>query len=59
MDVITRDVLFLKSIKAIDVDKLRSDAIMPQFTEAILKERGLTSPVGIVYALPKPSWDIK
>jgi len=52
MDVITKDVSFLKSIKAIDVDKLRPDAIMPQFTEEILKERGLKAPVGVVNAMP-------
>jgi len=54
MDVINKDVAFLKSINTIDVDKLRPDAVMPQFTEEILKERGLKSPVGVVYAQPKP-----
>ena len=55
MDVIHKDVAFLKSINTIDVDKLRPNAVMPQFTEEILKERGLKSPVGVVNALPKPA----
>lgn len=52
MKIIDKDVAFLHSIHAIDVDKLRKDAIVPEFTEAVLKERGLKSPVGIVNALP-------
>ncbi len=43
---------FLHSIKSINVDKLRPDAMMPEFTEQILKERGLNAPVGKVAALP-------
>ncbi len=43
---------FLHSIKSINVDKLRPEAIMPEFTAAILKERGLSSPIGRVMALP-------
>ena len=42
---------FLFSIKSINVEKLRPEAVMPEFTQAILKERGLTSPVGKVTAL--------
>lgn len=53
MKIIEKDVAFLRSVKSIDVDKLRSDAIVTEFTEQILKERGLKSPVGVVYALPK------
>jgi NitT/TauT family transport system substrate-binding protein len=53
LDIVRKDVEFLKGMKAINVDKLRPEAIMPQFTQEILQERGLTSPVGIVHALPE------
>lgn len=42
---------FLFSIKSISTEKLRSEAVMPEFTQAILKERGLSSPVGKIGAL--------
>ena len=42
---------FLNSIKSINVDKLRPDAVMPEFTQAILKERGLSTPIGKVTAM--------
>jgi NitT/TauT family transport system substrate-binding protein len=51
-ELITRATAFLYSIKSINVDKLRPDAVMPEFAEAVLKERGLKSPVGEVKALP-------
>lgn len=47
---------FLHSIKAIPVDKLRPEAIMPSFTEEVLNERGLKSPVGEVTALPDSAY---
>ncbi len=50
--LITDSTVFLHSIKSINVDKLRPEAVMPEFTQAILKERGLTSPIGKVMALP-------
>lgn len=43
---------FLYSIKAISVDKIRPEAVMPEFAEQVLKERGLKSPVGVILALP-------
>ena len=43
---------FLHSIKTIKVDTLRSNAIMTGFTEEILKERGLSAPVGKMWAQP-------
>lgn len=43
---------FLYSIKSINVDKLRPEAVMPEFALAVMKERGLSSPVGRVTALP-------
>ena len=42
---------FLLSIKSINVDKLRPEAVMPEFTQAILKERGLSAPIGKVTAM--------
>lgn len=52
-DLIKRATTFLHKVKSINVSKLRPDAVMPQFTEEILKERGLKSPVGEVKALPR------
>ena len=43
---------FLHSVKSINVPKLRPEAVMPEFAAAALKERGLSSPVGSVKALP-------
>ena len=51
-ELITRAAAFLYSIKSINVETLRPDAIEPQWTEAILKERGLKAPIGEVKALP-------
>lgn len=41
---------FLFSIKAINAEKLRPEAVMPEFTQQVLKERGLTAPVGRIAA---------
>lgn len=43
---------FLHEIKTIKVDTLRPDAVRTEFTEEILKERGLTAPIGQVAAQP-------
>lgn len=51
-DLIGRGVSFLRSNKVIAVDKLRDDAIMPEFTQQILAERKLTAPIGEVKAQP-------
>ena len=51
-ELISRASAFLYSIKSINVEKLRPDAIEPQWTEQILKERGLKAPIGEVKALP-------
>ena len=52
MDLIGRATLFLHSIKSINVDKLRPEAVMPDLASAVLKERGMKSPIGEVKALP-------
>lgn len=53
-ELITRATAFLFSIKSINVEKLRPDAVMPQFADEVLKTRGLTAPIGVVKALPDP-----
>ena len=55
MDLMARGMTFLNANKVLSVDKLRPDAVMPQFTEEILKERGLKAPLGAVKSLPNPS----
>jgi NitT/TauT family transport system substrate-binding protein len=54
-DLMSRGMTFLHTNKVLSVDKLRPDAVMPQFTEEILKQRGLQAPLGEVKALPNPS----
>ena len=51
-DLIEKATVFLHSIKTIKVDTLRDNAIETGFAEAILKERGLTAPVGLMKAQP-------
>jgi NitT/TauT family transport system substrate-binding protein len=51
-ELINRASEFLYSIKSINVEKLRADAIEPQWTEDILKARGLKAPIGEVKAQP-------
>ena len=57
--LITNATTFLFSIKSINVEKLRPEAVMPEFTQAILKERGLTSPVGKVVAQDEKEFKLK
>ncbi|MES2370078.1 ABC transporter substrate-binding protein [Thiobacillus thioparus] len=54
--LITKAAAFLYSVKSINTPTLRPDAVMPEFTEAILKERGLKSPIGVVKALPASAY---
>lgn len=53
MTLIGNATTFLHSIKSINVDKLRPEAVMPGLTQAVLRERGLTSPIGRVNGLPE------
>ena len=48
MSLITKATSFLHEVHTIDVDKLRPDAVMPQFTENILKEEHGKAPIGAV-----------
>ena len=50
--LIDKATTFLFSIKSINVEKLRPEAVMPEFAEAVLKERNLKAPIGDVSALP-------
>jgi len=54
--LIDKATVFLHSIKTIKVDTLRDNAIMTEFTEEILKERGLEAPVGQIMAQPDSAY---
>lgn len=56
MNLLKKDTDYLYSIKGINVAKLRPEAIMPEFAEAVMKERNLKSPVGQVPALPDSAY---
>src|SRR5688500_5740965 len=51
-ELITRAAAFLHSIKSINTEKVRPEAIEAKWTEEILKERGLKAPIAQVKALP-------
>lgn len=53
LGLIAKDAAFLYSVKSIDVPKLADDAILPQLTEEVLKERKLTAPIGEIKASSK------
>jgi NitT/TauT family transport system substrate-binding protein len=52
VDHIKKATAFLFSIKSIDAPELAADAVLPDLTEAILKEHELSAPVGEVRAVP-------
>lgn len=54
--LIDESTTFLHSIKSINVEKLRPEAVMPELTQAVLKERGLTAPIGKVTAQPESAF---
>ena len=51
-ELIDRAAAFLFSIKSINSEKVRPEAIEAKWTEDILKERGIKAPIGEVKALP-------
>jgi NitT/TauT family transport system substrate-binding protein len=51
-ELISRAAAFLHSIKSINTEKVRPEAIESKWTEEILKERGLKAPIAEVKALP-------
>lgn len=55
-ELLKRATAFLYEIKTIDTPQLRPEAVMPQFTREILKERGLTAPIGVVKAQPESAF---
>jgi len=58
-NLITQSTTFLHSIKSINVDKLRPEAVMPEFTQAILKERGMAAPIGKIDAMADSEFKAK
>ena len=52
LELINRAAAFLYSIKSINVEKVRPEAIESKWTEELLKERGLKAPIAEVKALP-------
>ncbi len=52
MQLIDKATSFLYSIKSISTAKLEPDAVMPELAADVLKERGLTSPIGEIKAQP-------
>jgi len=56
-ELIDKATTFLHSIKTIKVDTLRENAVMTNFTEEILKERGLQAPIGQIEAQPDSAYE--
>lgn len=52
LDLIKRATAFLHTIKSISTPQLPPGAVLPQFTAAVLKARGLQAPVGVIKAEP-------
>lgn len=50
LELLKRSTAFLFEVKSIAIPELAADAIVPQFTEEILKEHGLQPPVGEIKA---------
>jgi NitT/TauT family transport system substrate-binding protein len=50
LELIKRSTAFLFEVKSIAIPELAPDAVVTQFTDDILKERGLTAPVGEIKA---------
>ena len=59
MDLIGQATIFLHGMKAIHVNKLRAEAVMPELAQQVLKERGLSAPIGKVSALPGSAYQGK
>ena len=51
-ELIEKATAFLYSIKSINVEKLRPEAVMGEFADEVLKERNRKAPIGDVMALP-------
>ena len=55
-ELLTRATAFLFEIKSINTAVLRPEAVMPEFAEAVLKERNIKAPIGVVNALPESAF---
>lgn len=55
-ELLTRATAFLFEIKSINTAALRPEAVMPEFADAVLKERNLKAPIGAVNALPESAY---
>jgi NitT/TauT family transport system substrate-binding protein len=55
-ELLDRATKFLHTIKSINTDTLRPEAVMPEFTQEILKERGLEAPIGEIRAQPESAY---
>ncbi len=56
---INESATFLFSIKSINVEKLRGEALMGDMAQQVLKDRGLTSPIGQVKSMPAAEYGKK
>ncbi|WP_430420525.1 ABC transporter substrate-binding protein [Methylibium petroleiphilum] len=56
---INQSAAFLFSIKSINVEKLRADALMNDMAAQVLKERSLNSPIGEVKSMPDSEYGKK
>lgn len=56
---INQSAAFLFSIKSINVEKLRAEALMNDMAAQVLKERSLSSPIGEVKSLPDSEYGKK
>jgi sulfonate transport system substrate-binding protein len=52
LELIKRAAAFLHEIKSISTPQVRPEAVMPEFTQQVLKERGIKAPIGEVRQLP-------
>jgi len=55
-ELLDRATTFLYTIKSISTPKLRPEAVMPEFADAVLKERNIKAPIGQVSALPDSAY---
>ena len=53
MELIKRASAFLYEIKSINAPQLRPEAVMPEFSQAVLKERGVSVPLGEIKSLSR------
>ncbi|HXZ95837.1 MAG TPA: NrtA/SsuA/CpmA family ABC transporter substrate-binding protein, partial [Burkholderiales bacterium] len=56
MELIKRATSFLYEIKSINTPQLRPEAVMPEFTQAILAERKVKAPLGEIKQMPDSAY---